>query len=387
MTKVMGVGMLLVAPGAFLGVFSIPIYLGATFLFVLWLKSHTKSEKSTSLQTALPIAVPPTRPPSASPTERGKELHYEEAYERTAEELRQLLSDVTNQESAQSFVEQAARHVKEVAVATPEFYLGEFYGRFREAIRAEVNAEIATCERESSEITSANEAVVGVLNARLREARAGGGQDAEHAIWGEAEQRRTESQAAIDALAQRLVSCRWRFRAVLDIGPVLGLPHSTNEGPESDRTANDESRPRSGGDSGMGPIETAVRSGITAGAVLSTPTGRGQFIVAEVGARGPILLLGRQQTRTLIPWPAVEGVRGFLGAEGWTVIGGVFDQAADPTTLDGYMKRFVNRATAGWVACLLERAGVVQIDRRPPARVHMRPDFSPSTDPRNETGS
>ena len=123
------------------------------------------------------------------------------------------------------------------------------------------------------------------------------------------------------------------------------------------------------------------------GAVLSTPTGRGQFTVAEVGAGGPFLLLGRKEARTLIPWVALEGVPGFLGAGTWRVIGSVYDQAADPTTFDGYMKGFVNRATAGWVACLLEAAGVVDIDRRPPARVRMRSDISRAADRHATTGA
>ena len=72
---------------------------------------------------------------------------------------------------------------------------------------------------------------------------------------------------------------------------------------------------------------------------------------------------------------ALEGVPDFLSTGAWSVIGSVYDQAANPATLDGYMKRFVNRATAGWVACLLETAGVVEIDRRSPARVRMRAGF------------
>jgi hypothetical protein len=124
----------------------------------------------------------------------------------------------------------------------------------------------------------------------------------------------------------------------------------------------------------MGPVESAVRKGVTAGAVLSTPTGRGRFTVADIGNRGPVLLLGRKEARTVIPWTALEGVPGFLGAEAWSVIGSIYDEAGDPATFDGYMKRFVKRATAGWVACLLEAAGVVQIDRRPPARLRIRRD-------------
>ena len=97
----------------------------------------------------------------------------------------------------------------------------------------------------------------------------------------------------------------------------------------------------------MGPVEIAVRNRVRPGTVLSTPTGRGRFTVAEIGDKGPVLLLGEKEARTLIPWKALEGVPGFLGAEAWSVIGSIYDQAADPATLDGYMKRFVNRATAG----------------------------------------
>jgi len=41
---------------------------------------------------------------------------YEEAYERTAAELQRQLGDVTSPESAQSFVEEAVRQVREAAV-------------------------------------------------------------------------------------------------------------------------------------------------------------------------------------------------------------------------------------------------------------------------------
>jgi hypothetical protein len=36
------------------------------------------------------------------------------------------------------------------------------------------------------------------------------------------------------------------------------------------------------------------------------------------------------------------------------------------------MKSFLKRATAGWVAVVLERAGVLVIDRSRPARVKLR---------------
>jgi hypothetical protein len=125
----------------------------------------------------------------------------------------------------------------------------------------------------------------------------------------------------------------------------------------------------------MGPVEKAIRNLVSAGDVLSTPTGR-PFTVAGLGNKGPALLFGPKKTSTVIPWDALEGVPDFLGPEVWSVIGTVFAQEADPTTLDGYMKGFVSyRATSGWVACLLETAGVVLIDRHSPVRVRMRQDF------------
>ena len=55
-------------------------------------------------------------------------------------------------------------------------------------------------------------------------------------------------------------------------------------------------------------------------------------------------------------------------------IGGVFSTDSDPGTLDGYMKQYIKRATANWVASLLAEAGVIEVDRERPAKVRLRPD-------------
>jgi hypothetical protein len=68
----------------------------------------------------------------------------------------------------------------------------------------------------------------------------------------------------------------------------------------------------------------------------------------------------------------LEGVGTTLAGGGWMTIGSVYDTRAVSGTLDAYLKRFINRATAGWVAALLEKAGVVQIDRGRPSRVRLR---------------
>jgi hypothetical protein len=120
-----------------------------------------------------------------------------------------------------------------------------------------------------------------------------------------------------------------------------------------------------------GPVERAVRGTVRSGDVLSTPVGGRPFEVARVNADGVVLLFGEKRTPTPFRWPVLEGVLEFLRGKEWVEIGSSFSNDARPGTLDEYLKKegHIRRATAGWVAVLLEEAGVVKIDRRRPARV------------------
>lgn len=44
-------------------------------------------------------------------------------------------------------------------------------------------------------------------------------------------------------------------------------------------------------------------------------------------------------------------------------------------TLDAHLKLYIARATAGWVAVVLETAGLVHLDRTPPASVKLSPNW------------
>jgi hypothetical protein len=96
-------------------------------------------------------------------------------------------------------------------------------------------------------------------------------------------------------------------------------------------------------------------------------------MVARVDDRGIVLLLGEQEAWTPLSWECLEGIPLFLAGRDWVEIGTRFETRPDLSTLDGYLKRCLKRATAGWVAAVLERAGVVEIDRGRPARVRLRP--------------
>lgn len=119
-------------------------------------------------------------------------------------------------------------------------------------------------------------------------------------------------------------------------------------------------------------VEAAVRHAVRAGDVLPTPTGRGQFTVAELRPDGFVLLLGQKEAWTPLPWTAVETVPDLLRGRGWVPLGSTYEVDGTPGTLDAHLKGYLKRATAGWVAVVLERAGVVDIDRSRPARVRLR---------------
>lgn len=121
-----------------------------------------------------------------------------------------------------------------------------------------------------------------------------------------------------------------------------------------------------------GPVESAIRATVMPGTSLPTPTGRGQFTIATINGTGIVLLLGQKEARTPISWTCLEGVPQFLRGRGSVPIGGTYDTSSAVGTLDAYLKQFINRATAGWVATILERAGIVAIDRERPATVKLR---------------
>lgn len=117
-------------------------------------------------------------------------------------------------------------------------------------------------------------------------------------------------------------------------------------------------------------VEEAIRSALRSGEVLATPTGAATFTVDQIDADGLSLLFGPKKTRTLLTWPCLEGVPGHLRGQGWVLVGANRDMDSD-YGLDGYLKGWIKRQTANYVAVVLERAGVLELDRERPARVRL----------------
>lgn len=125
-----------------------------------------------------------------------------------------------------------------------------------------------------------------------------------------------------------------------------------------------------------GPVESAVRRSIPAGTNLKTPAREAPFTVDKLDRDGVVLLLGAGQWATRLSWECLEGIPAYVRSRGSVAIGSRYEVEGTRGTLDEYLKRYVRRATAGWVAALLERAGVLEVARTRPTSVKVSGMFS-----------
>jgi hypothetical protein len=125
---------------------------------------------------------------------------------------------------------------------------------------------------------------------------------------------------------------------------------------------------------GHGPVQQAVRAHCSAGSELRTPTGA-PFVLERVDGRGVVLLLGKGEWATRLPWQALEEIPEFLRGRGWMRTTGTFDTESPEGTLSAHLKGYVSRETANWVAVVLEQAGVLELDRTRPVTARLRDDF------------
>jgi hypothetical protein len=122
---------------------------------------------------------------------------------------------------------------------------------------------------------------------------------------------------------------------------------------------------------GAGPVERAVRAHVAAGTRLPTPTGRATFIVDDLSRDGMVLLLGPKRTVTTLSWSCLEGIADYMQGRNWLRIGANRDVSGNPGTLDGYLKRHIKRQVADYVAVVLERANLVELNRDRPASLRL----------------
>jgi hypothetical protein len=119
-------------------------------------------------------------------------------------------------------------------------------------------------------------------------------------------------------------------------------------------------------------VEAAIRRSIYPGQELLTPARKKPFWVGEVDGAGLVLLMGQGHWRVRLSWACLEGVVPFVRERGGTIpIGGRHDVIGNPGTLDEWLKGCVKTTTAGWIAAVLEEAGVVEVTNDIPQRIRL----------------
>lgn len=105
--------------------------------------------------------------------------------------------------------------------------------------------------------------------------------------------------------------------------------------------------------------------------VFTTPVRHSTFRVIDASEDGLTLLLGNERkTPTQIPAECLNGIPDYLEGKDWIEIGATHDEAK-PGTLESYTDGFVKRSAANYVASVLERAGIIEIDNRPPSKARL----------------
>jgi hypothetical protein len=124
----------------------------------------------------------------------------------------------------------------------------------------------------------------------------------------------------------------------------------------------------------VGPVETAVRKSVQPGDRLETLSGRGRPTIAYHTPGGLALIgkrkmVGKRKT-VLIPWPTFEQAPEFLHGRGWVLIGNL-PSTAGAREGAKHRKASLSPSIARWLAVVLEKAGVVAIDRGRPVRIKL----------------
>ena len=122
----------------------------------------------------------------------------------------------------------------------------------------------------------------------------------------------------------------------------------------------------------MGPVESMIRATTTNGMRLKTVPGRAVFKVGSIERDKIVLLFGLKETRTPLSWRLLESIPTFLAGKEWTQIASQFDVEGVPGGLDQFCRSEITRAVGGYVAGLLEHAGLVDVDLSRPARVRLK---------------
>ena len=120
-------------------------------------------------------------------------------------------------------------------------------------------------------------------------------------------------------------------------------------------------------------VMDVLASKLRPGTTLHTPARRKEFVVESISPIRVTLRVGpKGKSQIRIRAECWNGIPQFLQGTGeeWVKIGAVHEKSK-PKTLEEHTDRFVSASAASYVAAVLERVGIVEIDRHKPCRVRL----------------
>ncbi|MDA0300908.1 MAG: hypothetical protein O2822_00105 [Chloroflexi bacterium] len=118
--------------------------------------------------------------------------------------------------------------------------------------------------------------------------------------------------------------------------------------------------------------QEAISRSVQPGARIPTPSGRSAFEVAQITADAVVLLFGPKRTPTRIPWKLLDEVVAAVPSDRWIPVGAMHSSSSEGGTLEALLKPSLKRSTASYVAALLEKAGLLELDRSGAHRIRRR---------------
>jgi len=118
-------------------------------------------------------------------------------------------------------------------------------------------------------------------------------------------------------------------------------------------------------------MDTILRA-TAPGTILKTPSNKATFVIEEINKHGVSLSVGKGGWRIWVPAECWNSAPIFLESKDWVIIGARHDQSSPEGSFDEYVKRFTNGVSAAsYVAPILERILLIQIDRNEPNKIRL----------------
>ncbi len=118
------------------------------------------------------------------------------------------------------------------------------------------------------------------------------------------------------------------------------------------------------------PVIDRLKIGIRPGVTMRTPSGKADFEIESVDDSGVTFLVGLGKWKTKVPTKCWEGIPPYLKGRGWVRIGASHN-TADLGTLEAYLDPVVKTSSSSYVVPVLEKIGLVQVDRNKPAKIRL----------------